>query len=116
MAAVEQQLLGFKSAIDAGEAAAAALTATNATLAAARDAAVDEAAAAAEENKRLGIEVARLKDALLEVQSQLDISKVRTYNLEAQYVDCWGEHVLLLREPVWAAALLRRVIYPTADV
>lgn len=77
MAAVEQQLLSFKSAIDAGEAAVAALTATNASLIAARDAAVDDAAAAAEEEKRLANEVARLKDALLEVQCQLDNSKVR---------------------------------------
>lgn len=78
MVAVEQQLLAFKAAMDAAEAAAAELQVTNAGLVAARESAVDEAAAAADEAKRLATEVMRLKDDLATTQEQLSKVKVGT--------------------------------------
>jgi hypothetical protein len=48
----------------------------NAGLVAARDSALEEAAAAADEMKRLAAEVARLKDELGETQEQLSNAKV----------------------------------------
>jgi hypothetical protein len=55
-----------------------AVQVANAELVAARDSALEEAAAAADETKRLAAEVARLKDELGETQEQLSNAKVGT--------------------------------------
>jgi septal ring factor EnvC (AmiA/AmiB activator) len=73
------------------------LQVANAGLVAARDSALEEAAAAADETKRLAAEVARLKDELAETQEQLSNAKVcvqdYTYLLLAHYCHhqqiCW---------------------------
>jgi hypothetical protein len=57
------------------------LQVANAGLVAARDSALEEAAAAADETKRLAAEVARLKDELGETQEQLSNAKVGNLKL-----------------------------------
>lgn len=76
MAAVEQQLLGFQVALEAGSASAATLQAANASLAAEHAAAVAAAAAAAANTKRLAAEVSGFAAELDETREQLTVVKV----------------------------------------
>ncbi|KAF8057668.1 hypothetical protein HT031_006017 [Scenedesmus sp. PABB004] len=103
MATVEQQLLGFKAALDGGEAAASALTAADEQLAAARDAASAEAAAACEEARRLASINAQLREELAEARERLSSAE----DLAAEEQEAWARQRAALKTQLHAEQVER---------